>query len=96
MRIACVGDNCIDYYDESGLAFPGGNPLNVAVYLRRFGVNSAYLGAVGTDSFGDLLLRRLAEKGVDISHVQRLSGASALCHIRLVNGDRVLGGGTIV
>lgn len=90
-KIACVGDNCIDYYDESSLAFPGGNPVNVAVYLKRLGAESAYLGAVGTDSFGDLLLRRLAEKKVDTSHVQRLPGATALCHVSHVNGDRVLG-----
>ncbi|MCR5089680.1 MAG: fructoselysine 6-kinase [Oscillospiraceae bacterium] len=91
MKIACVGDNCIDYYDDSGLAFPGGNPVNVAVYLRRLGAASAYLGAVGTDAYGDLLLRRLAEKGVDTSHVQCLDGHTALCHVTHADGDRVLG-----
>ncbi len=91
MKIACVGDNCVDYYDDSGLAFPGGNPVNVAVYARRLGAQSAYLGAVGTDSFGSLLLGRLSEKGVDISHVQQLAGPSALCHVTHRNGDRVLG-----
>ena len=35
MKIACVGDNCIDFYDETGMACPGGNPVNVAVYARR-------------------------------------------------------------
>ena len=91
MKIACVGDNCIDYYDDNGQAFPGGNPVNVAVYAKRLGAESAYLGAVGTDRYGDLLLSRLREKGVDISHVQCLSGATALCHVTHVNGDRVLG-----
>ena len=91
MKIACVGDNCIDYYDDNGQAFPGGNPVNVAVYAKRLGAESAYLGAVGTDRYGDLLLSRLMEKGVDISHVQCLPGATALCHVTHVNGDRVLG-----
>lgn len=91
MKIACIGDNCIDYYDESGLAFPGGNPVNVAVYARRLGVESAYLGAVGTDSYGELLLRQLEEKGVDVSHVQQLPGQTALCHVSLRDGERVLG-----
>lgn len=36
-RIACIGDNCIDYYDDSGVAYPGGNPVNVAVYTLRLG-----------------------------------------------------------
>lgn len=35
MKIACVGDNCVDYYDNTGEVFPGGNPVNVAVYVRR-------------------------------------------------------------
>ena len=91
MRIACVGDNCIDYYVESGLAFPGGNPVNVAVYLRRLGAEASYLGAVGTDDYGDLLLNRLHEKGVDISYVQRLPGNTAICNVDVVNGERVLG-----
>ena len=91
MKIACIGDNCIDYYDESGLAFPGGNPVNVAVYARRLGVESAYLGAVGTDFYGELLLRQLGEKGVDVSHVQQLPGRTALCHVSLRDGERVLG-----
>ncbi len=91
VKIACIGDNCIDYYDETGLSFPGGNPVNVAVYLKRLGADSAYLGAVGTDTFGKLLLRRLSDRGVDISHVQQLSGPTALCHVRHVNGDRILG-----
>ena len=91
MKIACVGDNCIDYYDDSGQAFPGGNPVNVAVYAKRLGAESAYLGAVGTDHYGDLLLSRLREKGVDTSHVQCLPGATALCHVTHMNGDRILG-----
>ena len=63
MKIACVGDNCVDYYDNTGEAFPGGNPVNVAVYVRRMGGQSAYLGAVGTDAYGGLILQALEEKG---------------------------------
>ena len=91
MKIACIGDNCIDYYDATGEAFPGGNPVNVAVYLRRLGVESAYFGAVGTDIYGRMLLNRLQEKGVDISHVQILPGQSPLCHVSMENGNRILG-----
>ena len=91
MKIACVGDNCIDFYDETGMACPGGNPVNVAVYARRLGAETAYLGAVGTDRFGDMLMERLKAERVDISHVQRLEGPSALCHVTMREGDRVLG-----
>lgn len=91
MKIVCVGDNCIDFYDETGMACPGGNPVNVAVYARRLGAETAYLGAVGTDRFGDLLMERLKAERVDITHVQRLEGPSALCHVTMREGDRVLG-----
>ena len=61
MKIACIGDNCIDYYDATGEAFPGGNPVNVAVYLRRLGVESAYFGAVGTDILRSIIAASLME-----------------------------------
>ena len=90
-KIACVGDNCIDYYAQSGQAFPGGNPVNVAVYTCRLGGGASYIGAVGTDAYGDLLLRALQDKGVDISRVQRLAGNTALTQVRVENGERILG-----
>ena len=27
-RLAAVGDNCMDVYDRTGEAYPGGNPVN--------------------------------------------------------------------
>ena len=91
MKIACVGDNCVDYYDNTGEVFPGGNPVNVAVYVRRMGGQSAYLGAVGSDEYGGLILRALEEKGVDVRRVKRLPGATALSHVCLIDGERVFG-----
>ena len=32
IKLAAVGDNCMDVYDRTGEAYPGGNPVNVAVY----------------------------------------------------------------
>ena len=37
IRIAAAGDNCMDVYDKENKAFPGGNPVNVAVYVARLG-----------------------------------------------------------
>ncbi|HQC35857.1 MAG TPA: fructoselysine 6-kinase, partial [Bacillota bacterium] len=31
IKLACVGDNCVDFYDETQEIFFGGNPVNVAV-----------------------------------------------------------------
>lgn len=91
MKFCCVGDNCIDYYENENIAKPGGNPVNVAVYIRQLGGSSAYVGAVGTDDFGKIMIRGLTEEGVDVSNVQIQEGKTAVTKISLVNNDRVLG-----
>ena len=91
MKIACVGDNCVDFYDATQEAYPGGNPVNVSVYVRRLGGESSYIGAVGSDANGKLMIDALAGKGVDVSHVQVLPGATALSHVARINGERVFG-----
>ena len=40
MKLAAVGDNCMDVYENIGKAYPGGNPVNVAVYFVRLGGES--------------------------------------------------------
>ena len=56
--IVCIGDSCVDHYEAIHQKFPGGNPVNYAVYLRRLGVPSSFVGAVGTK--GQLSMERLA------------------------------------
>ena len=46
IKLAAVGDNCMDVYDRTGEAYPGGNPVNVAVYTLRLGGNASYTGVV--------------------------------------------------
>ncbi len=93
MKFAAVGSNCIDYYDNlnGGTAFPGGGPVNMAVYAARMGAESAYVGPVGQDDFGSLLLRAVAEKGVDVSQMAVRPGSTAGSQVHLENGERVLG-----
>lgn len=50
---------------------PGGGPYNVAITLGRLGVATRFVSRVSTDSFGEALLARLTESGVDTSMVQR-------------------------
>ena len=46
MKIVCIGDNCIDSYDETGKRYPGGNAVNVAVCQRRLDPKMGILGGV--------------------------------------------------
>ena len=91
MRLAAVGDNCLDVYASLGKAYPGGNPVNVAVYMRRLGMDASYTGVIGTDKYGSIMKQALAAKGVDISHLHTRHGKTAVTQVELVNGDRVFG-----
>ena len=91
MKLAAVGDNCMDVYENIGKAYPGGNPVNVAVYFVRLGGESSYTGVVGTDQYGKLMKEKIAEKGVDVSHIRFMEGNTAITHVELVDGERVFG-----
>ncbi|MFV0136650.1 carbohydrate kinase family protein [Streptomyces sp. HMX87] len=49
----------------------GGGPYNTAVALGRLGSPVAFCSRVSYDAFGEALLERLRESGVDVSPVQR-------------------------
>ena len=90
MRLAAIGSNCIDFYKnlEGGKPFPGGGPVNMAVYTIRLGGSGSYIGPVGTDDYGKIQLEAMKAKGVDCSHVSVLEGKTAVTTVELVNGDR--------
>jgi len=90
MKLAAIGDNCMDVY-STGEAYPGGNPVNVAVYYVRMGGEASYTGVVGTDDYGRRMISAIASKNVDVSHVAQAEGKTAVTHVELVNGDRVFG-----
>lgn len=91
MRIVTVGDNCMDVYRNRGEAYPGGNPVNVSVYLKDLGVDSAYIGWVGTDEYGAKMIHAIQARGVDTSFVSKIEGNTAITYVELVNNDRQFG-----
>lgn len=91
MKIAAVGDNCMDVYENLNQAFTGGNPVNVAVYFVRLGGEASYIGAVGDDKYGKIMIDALNRKSVDTSHIRVLHGNTAVTKVKIVNGDRILG-----
>ncbi len=91
MKLAAVGDNCMDVYENMGTAYPGGNPVNVAVYFVRLGGEASYTGVVGSDRYGALMKEKIGEKGVDVSHIRVEEGNTAVTHVELVDGERVFG-----
>lgn len=49
----------------------GGGPFNTAVALGRLGSPTAFCSRISYDAFGEALLDRLRDSGVDVSAVQR-------------------------
>ncbi|WOV56328.1 fructoselysine 6-kinase [Enterococcus faecium] len=93
MKLAAIGSNCIDYYSnlDGGTAFAGGGPVNMAVYTKRLGGEASYIGPVGTDEYGQMMIEQLANKGVDTSHIRIEAGETAISYISLDDGERILG-----
>lgn len=98
--IICFGDLLIDFVPtESGLEFadlptfkpaPGGAAANVAVGLARLGTQSAFMGKVGDEAFGHLLVDTLRREGVDVGPVRMDKKArTALAFVTLTaDGER--------
>ncbi|MCQ9131276.1 carbohydrate kinase family protein [Streptomyces hilarionis] len=64
----------------------GGGPYNTAVALARLGSPTAFVSRVSRDAFGEALLDRLRETGVDVSAVQRGAEPTTLA-VASLDGD---------
>ncbi|MEN3186154.1 MAG: sugar kinase [Atribacterota bacterium] len=83
MNVGCLGELLVeimrDRVDEPlgvpGIfvgPFPSGAPAIFADCLARLGEKVFFVGAVGNDDFGTLIVERLRGDGVDISGIKRL------------------------
>ncbi|CAN7575107.1 PfkB family carbohydrate kinase [Rhizobium sp. LjRoot254] len=91
LRMAVVGDNCIDkFLPPIGEALVGGNAVNVAVQLAKLGHDAHYFGAVAPDADGERTRTALIENRVDVAHVQERPGKTAHTDIEVLSsGERV-------
>ena len=69
-----VRDNQIMGFEVQG----GGPAATAAVAVARLGGRAEFWGAVGTDWAGDLIIRGLAQEGVDVAGVARHPGQGPL------------------
>ncbi|MBP0583084.1 ribokinase [Labrys sp. LIt4] len=95
VRILAFGDNVVDCYRDQNLMFPGGNCVNHAVFARRAGAVTAYIGAVCNDDAGRLIRQALIEEEVDISSLRIEQGQTAYCVIETQDGDRMFVGSNL-
>ena len=71
--------------------FHGGSAANVAVGVSRLGHSSGFVGVVGSDQFGEMLIEGLKKEDVDVSHLIRTEGNSGLVFATInPAGERIL------
>lgn len=94
MKIIGIGDNVVDFYEDRGEMFPGGNALNVAVFCKRYGVEkSSYVGLIGNDQAGNHVLESLKAENIDVSQVRQVIGVNGEARVTLdEQGDRIFVG----
>ncbi len=90
-----IGDNVVDRYPQLGVMYPGGNAVNVAVNARRLGADASYVGMVGDDEAGQLVLDSLRDENVDLRWLGIASGPNAFATVSIVDGNRVFAGGDV-
>lgn len=68
----------------------GGCAANTGVCLARLGINTAVMGKVGEDGFGDFLIQRLKKEGIDTGGIKRANHANTSVTMVMVDkgGER--------
>lgn len=72
VRVWCLGDAVVDLLPEMPgrlMQCPGGAPANVAVGVARLQGNSAFIGRVGDDPFGEFMRQTLIEEKVETRYM---------------------------
>jgi len=88
--LICYGDLCTDIFAKTDafpqpgqdavvehLAFmPAGSAANCAVTAARLGVFTSFIGVVGSDMLGAMLIDDLKANGVDVTHLRQVDDTS--------------------
>lgn len=65
----------------------GGNAANTGIGLAKLGVETAIVGKVGNDGFGDFIVNRFRQHGIDADGVARDATEATSATMVLVHGD---------
>ncbi|MCC6145175.1 MAG: carbohydrate kinase family protein [Candidatus Hydrogenedentes bacterium] len=105
VELVTVGVVCADVMVRPVDSFPAWGALGVVPHLElhlgglaavtasvysQLGGSAAFVGSIGTDSFGDFLVNALQQRGVDMSAVRRDPANSSSATVVLIssNGER--------
>jgi fructokinase len=82
--IVVGGEALVDLVQDDGSLRPvaGGGPFNTAVAFGRLEVPVGFLGSISRDAYGEMLVERLVDSGVDMSFVRRSDAPTARALVR--------------
>lgn len=89
ISVVGLGDNVVDKYEHIKIMYPGGNALNFAVFAKKIGIKSAFLGAFGSDVEAVHVVDSIKKLEIDISHSKFYEGENGCARVTLKDGDRV-------
>lgn len=85
--IATVGEVLVDmisteYTDgfdcDTYRRFFGGSPANIAMNVKKLGINSTIICCAGSDEMGDFLISKMKMQGLDTSNVKRAYSSTSM------------------
>ncbi|MBZ4668462.1 MAG: carbohydrate kinase [Defluviitaleaceae bacterium] len=91
MRVAAIGDNCIDVYPKLGRKYPTGNVVNTGVNLKKLGIPVSIISTTGSDDNGKWMYETLEKEKLNLSHFKITEGITAITYMDMNGLDRVHG-----
>lgn len=58
--------------------FFGGSPANIAINVKKLGLNSLIVSAVGNDGLGKYLINKVKDVGLDIGYIQEVDYSTSM------------------
>lgn len=88
MKVAAIGDNCIDLYKNLNRFYATGNAVDFAVNMKKLGIDTAVISTTGNDEYGKIMIDTLKANGIDLSHFKVAEGETAISYMDLVGLER--------
>ncbi|WP_438496047.1 carbohydrate kinase family protein [Paenibacillus sp. IHBB 3054] len=79
LLVDMISNEYDDTFQSAGYTkFPGGSPSNIAINVRKLGISSIMVSAVGEDGFGGFLVDRLRGEGLETQGIQRNPNSTSM------------------
>lgn len=82
LKIASIGDCCVDVYPKERKYFLGGTAFNRAKWLAQNGVKTSLVSAVGTDDWGQQYLTACKKLKINTDYLTILPGKTS--HVDII------------